>query len=100
MSSNLSTSTRHSFSNHKAPTSPTTQSLSTSQAALKQFSQNNSGSDDKSQQSPLPLDAVMRGVVFVLSGFQNPERGQLRDKAVSMGASYRKDWTRDCTHLV
>ncbi|CAG5118439.1 unnamed protein product, partial [Candidula unifasciata] len=43
---------------------------------------------------------LMEGVVFVLSGFQNPYRSQLRDQALEMGAKYRPDWGRGCTHLV
>ncbi|KAK2193888.1 hypothetical protein NP493_6g03019 [Ridgeia piscesae] len=35
----------------------------------------------KKQPKVVPLDEVMGRVVFVLSGFQNPQRGQLRDKA-------------------
>lgn len=38
--------------------------------------------------------------MFVLSGFQNPFRAELRDKALSMGARYRPDWTPDSTHLI
>ncbi|XP_063055323.1 DNA repair protein XRCC1 isoform X2 [Engraulis encrasicolus] len=49
---------------------------------------------------PVPLHRVMEGVVFVLSGFQNPFRGELRDKALAMGAKYRPDWTPDSTHLI
>lgn len=40
------------------------------------------------------------GVVFVLSGFVNPERGMLRSKAIEMGADYQPDWNSDCTLLV
>lgn len=40
------------------------------------------------------------GVVFVLSGFVNPERATLRSRALEMGAEYRPDWTSDCTLLV
>lgn len=40
------------------------------------------------------------GVVFVLSGFVNPERSTLRSQAIEMGASYRADWNSDCTLLV
>ncbi|GFO19050.1 DNA repair protein xrcc1-like [Plakobranchus ocellatus] len=43
---------------------------------------------------------LMENVVFVLSGFQNPYRGELRDKAMEMGAKYRPDWGRGCTHLI
>ncbi|XP_066534227.1 DNA repair protein XRCC1 isoform X2 [Hoplias malabaricus] len=48
----------------------------------------------------VPLNRIMEGVVFVLSGFQNPFRGELRDKALAMGAKYRPDWTPDSTHLI
>ncbi|XP_060756530.1 DNA repair protein XRCC1 isoform X2 [Neoarius graeffei] len=49
---------------------------------------------------PVPFNRIMEGVVFVLSGFQNPFRGELRDKALSMGAKYRPDWSPDSTHLI
>ncbi|KAK2844919.1 hypothetical protein Q5P01_011578 [Channa striata] len=48
----------------------------------------------------VPFNRIMEGVVFVLSGFQNPFRGELREKALDMGAKYRPDWTPDCTHLI
>uniref|UniRef100_A0A6Q2Y082 DNA repair protein XRCC1 n=1 Tax=Esox lucius TaxID=8010 RepID=A0A6Q2Y082_ESOLU len=53
-----------------------------------------------SSEAPVPLNKVMEGVVFVLSGFQNPFRADLRDKALAMGAKYRPDWTPDATHLI
>lgn len=40
------------------------------------------------------------GVVFVLSGFENPERGNLRDQALTMGAKYEPGWNNRCTHLM
>ncbi|XP_018494905.1 DNA repair protein XRCC1 [Galendromus occidentalis] len=43
---------------------------------------------------------VLDGVVFVLSGFQNPLRKELRDMALALGARYSPDWTPRCTHLV
>lgn len=48
----------------------------------------------------VPFKKIMEGVVFVLSGFQNPFRGDLREKALEMGAKYRPDWTPDSTHLI
>lgn len=48
----------------------------------------------------IPFNQIMEGVVFVLSGFQNPFRGELRDKALAMGAKYRPDWTADSSHLI
>jgi len=50
-----------------------------------------------SQQS---VHTLMKKVVFVLSGFENPERSNLRDQALEMGALYRPDWSKGCTHLM
>ncbi|XP_044152791.1 DNA repair protein XRCC1 [Bufo gargarizans] len=49
---------------------------------------------------PVEMNRVLQGTVFVLSGFQNPFRSDLRDKALEMGAKYRPDWTPDSTHLI
>jgi len=46
------------------------------------------------------FDKLMKKVVFVMSGYQNPERGRIRDKALEMGATYKADWTKECTHLM
>jgi len=43
---------------------------------------------------------IMKNVVFVLSGFQNPFRSELRNKATTMGAIYNDDWDETCTHLM
>lgn len=43
---------------------------------------------------------VQEGVIFTISGIQNPERGQLRTKGLEMGAQYCPDWSTDCTLLV
>lgn len=47
-----------------------------------------------------PFHKLLEGVVFVMSGFQNPFRGELRDKAIEMGAVYKPDWKKGCTHLM
>ncbi|KAM7340128.1 hypothetical protein ACRRTK_000743 [Alexandromys fortis] len=49
---------------------------------------------------PQELGKILQGVVVVLSGFQNPFRSELRDKALELGAKYRPDWTPDSTHLI
>ncbi|XP_003915690.1 DNA repair protein XRCC1 [Papio anubis] len=49
---------------------------------------------------PEELGKILQGVVVVLSGFQNPFRSELRDKALELGAKYRPDWTQDSTHLI
>ncbi|XP_046383136.1 DNA repair protein XRCC1 isoform X2 [Ischnura elegans] len=47
-----------------------------------------------------PFKKLLENVVFVISGFQNPLRGELRSKALEMGAKYKPDWNDSCTHLV
>ena len=42
----------------------------------------------------------MKGVHFAISGFQNPLRGEIRQKALDMGARYHGDWNQSCTHLI
>ncbi|XP_014788399.1 DNA repair protein XRCC1 isoform X2 [Octopus bimaculoides] len=78
-SSSSSSSNSHKNSHHKSETT-------TSKAAI--------------SKSNKPFSKIMDNVVFVLSGFQNPFRADLRDKAREMGAKYRPDWSSDCTHLV
>ncbi|RDY01603.1 DNA-repair protein XRCC1 [Mucuna pruriens] len=46
------------------------------------------------------FNKLLEGVVFVLSGFVNPERGMLRSRAMEMGAEYQPDWNSHCTLLV
>ncbi|XP_052182564.1 DNA-repair protein XRCC1 isoform X2 [Diospyros lotus] len=43
---------------------------------------------------------LLEGVVFVLSGFVNPERSMLRSQALEMGAEYQPDWNDNCTLLI
>lgn len=42
----------------------------------------------------------MSNVIFVLSGFTNPLRSELRNKATTMGAICKDDWDKSCTHLM
>ncbi|GAV89377.1 BRCT domain-containing protein, partial [Cephalotus follicularis] len=57
--------------------------------------QNNASSSTSNSFSKL-----MEGVVFVLSGFVNPERSTLRSQALELGAEYQQDWNSGCTLLV
>ncbi|XP_063538199.1 DNA repair protein XRCC1 [Cydia strobilella] len=43
---------------------------------------------------------LLSGVVFALSGYENPRRASLRDAAVAMGARFERDWSPTCTHLI
>lgn len=47
-----------------------------------------------------PFNRLLEGVVLVISGYQNPLRGELRNKAMSMGSKYKADWDNNCTHLM
>lgn len=47
-----------------------------------------------------PFKRLLEGVVLTISGIQNPERGNLRSKALEMGAKYKGDWDDNCTHLI
>ena len=52
------------------------------------------------KKSTKPFHKLMDRVVFVMSGYQNPERGKIRDRALEMGAQYKADWGSTCTHLM
>ncbi|KAF4522591.1 hypothetical protein B566_EDAN012670 [Ephemera danica] len=47
-----------------------------------------------------PFNQLMKDVTFVMSGFQNPLRANLREQALDMGARYQGDWNPSCTHLI
>lgn len=47
-----------------------------------------------------PFITLLEGVVFVISGYENPYRSELRSKALSMGARYKANWNSECTHLM
>lgn len=48
----------------------------------------------------MPYDKILSDVTFVLSGYENPLRSRLRDMALEMGATYKPNWCRSCTHLM
>jgi len=54
--------------------------------------------------TPLPVtktfDHLLDGVVFAMSGYENPYRSMLRSKALEMGAVYKNNWDQSCTHLM
>lgn len=47
-----------------------------------------------------PFNKLFENVVFVLSGFENPLRSNLRTRALEMGATYQPNWNDRCTHLI
>ncbi len=46
------------------------------------------------------LEHLLNGVVFSISGIQNPERADIRQNGLALGAKYRPDWGQGCTHLI
>ncbi|KAI5074615.1 hypothetical protein GOP47_0010576 [Adiantum capillus-veneris] len=48
----------------------------------------------------LSFSKFLDGVIFAISGLVNPERAEIRDKALEMGGQYRPDWGADCTLLI
>ncbi|MFH4983329.1 hypothetical protein AB6A40_010038 [Gnathostoma spinigerum] len=56
--------------------------------------------DNKESSTSAPFNKILSGVRFTLSGYKNPLRSQLRQKAKEMGAFYEPDWTARCTHLI
>ncbi|XP_054035348.1 DNA repair protein XRCC1-like [Dryobates pubescens] len=85
----------------KAPSSSPRGSNSTPKAP---GSAHKGSSSSPKGSSPAPKGSgpapVLGGVVFALSGFENPLRSQLREAALGLGATYSPDWTEACTHLV
>jgi len=55
---------------------------------------------EKRMKKRKPFGKLFEGVIFVMSGFQNPHRKEVRDRAVEMGARYKGDWDSTCTHLM
>ncbi|XP_074652454.1 DNA repair protein XRCC1-like [Tubulanus polymorphus] len=67
----------------------------------RQDSTSKRSSSETARKSSKPLGELMKRVVFVMSGYQNPKRGELRDMAIEMGAQYKPDWNdQTCTHLI
>lgn len=77
------------------------QQPSTSAAAAEPTKGKKSVSGSSSGTRPAkPFERQMEDVVFVLSGFVNPFRAELREKASTMGAKYEPNWNSNCTHLI
>ncbi|EFA84971.1 BRCT domain-containing protein [Heterostelium album PN500] len=47
-----------------------------------------------------PFGLILKGVVIVIGGIVNPRKGELRVKALEMGADYKPDWCKGATHLI
>lgn len=47
-----------------------------------------------------PFNELFKRVIFSMSGYTNPYRSDIRSKALEMGAIYRNNWDKCCTHLM
>ncbi|XP_066972964.1 DNA repair protein XRCC1-like isoform X2 [Macrobrachium rosenbergii] len=63
-------------------------------------SSSSASSGSSSKRKTAPFASLLKGVTFVLSGYQNPLRSQIRDMMLEMGARYKPDWEPSCTHLI
>ncbi|XP_075977027.1 DNA repair protein XRCC1-like [Anticarsia gemmatalis] len=45
-------------------------------------------------------NTILKDVVLVLSGYENPQRATVRNTALAMGARVERDWGPTCTHLI
>ncbi|EDS41445.1 conserved hypothetical protein [Culex quinquefasciatus] len=57
--------------------------------------------DEERKRKPVTyksLNNLFEKVVLVISGIQNPERANLRNQALAMGAKYKSDWDSSCTY--
>lgn len=62
---------------------------------------NNTPKKKAKQKIRKPFKSLLNDVTIVISGIQNPERAELRSKALAMGAKYKPDWDDNtCTHLM
>ncbi|EAA07652.5 AGAP002605-PA [Anopheles gambiae str. PEST] len=60
-------------------------------------------SETEVQRKPVqykPFGKLLENVVLVISGIQNPDRADIRNQALAMGAKYKPDWDASCTHLI
>ncbi|XP_050083258.1 DNA repair protein XRCC1 [Anopheles aquasalis] len=87
----------------KRPPSPTADnagSSSSSQAVKKIRPATSEPEDEPKRLQYKPFGKLLDNVVLAISGIQHPERGNIRSKALAMGAKYRPDWDSSCTHLI
>nr|XP_029734884.1 LOW QUALITY PROTEIN: DNA repair protein XRCC1 [Aedes albopictus] len=78
-------------------------SSSSKKPKLQQPSRNKDDEKDGSKRKPAtykPFNKLLENVVLVISGIQNPDRANLRNQALAMGAKYKSDWDSSCTHLI
>ena len=93
----------HDSASKKRPSSPSyeTDDVSTNKKPkMTTTTTKTNGTKKKTPPASVPFREILKGVTFALSGYQNPLRGAVRDKALEMGAKYKPDWDSTCTHLI
>lgn len=43
---------------------------------------------------------ILQNVSFSISGYKNPERENIRNKAIELGATYERNLSKETTHLM
>ena len=82
------------------PSKPPTSSINNSASNINNSEPKNDKTSIKKQPKTRAFSKLFEGVKFVISGYQNPLRSEIRQKALDMGAKYSADWDNTCTHLV
>lgn len=72
----------------------------TPSTSKRKFDRPTSQANKKAKLISKPFNLFMTDVVFTISGIVNPERAELRAKALEMGAKYKPNWDHHCTHLM
>lgn len=90
--------------NITSPVSLTSRPESTEPSRTRSESTEPSRKKIKLIKTPLPVtklfNQLLSDVIFSMSGYENPYRSTIRSKALEMGAIYKNNWDRSCTHLM
>ena len=82
------------------PSKPLSSSINNSASKIDNSKPKSDKTYTKKQPKTKTFSKLLEGVKFVISGYQNPLRSEIRQKALDMGAKYSADWDNTCTHLV
>eukprot|EP00026_Physarum_polycephalum_P001246 Phypoly_transcript_01247.p1 GENE.Phypoly_transcript_01247~~Phypoly_transcript_01247.p1 ORF type:complete len:774 (+),score=245.44 Phypoly_transcript_01247:170-2323(+) len=88
--------TQSTKNNHESDEEKPTQSADKQKNTKQQKGKDNATPKGKDK----PTNTILKGVVFAISGIQNPERGEIREKGTALGAVYKQNWDNECTHLI
>lgn len=70
------------------------------QIKRKKVNENLELKEQNNNRNEIDVSKILNGVTIVISGIENPERGEIRNLALKMGAKYNPKWTNSSTHLI